>query len=92
MSFSQYLRLSETNLPSIVQECIEVFRSEAMFLTLSNLTGLRLHPLAPEQDDSDEENIEIDTEQEVLESGDEGAAKPCFKKQRLSSECNASGK
>ena len=35
-----------------LRQLIDFMRSDAFFLMLSNLTGLRLHPLAP-QDDSD---------------------------------------
>lgn len=34
-----------TPMAPIVEECLQVFRSEAMFLILSNLTGLSLHHL-----------------------------------------------
>ncbi|XP_064476633.1 prolyl 3-hydroxylase OGFOD1-like [Ornithodoros turicata] len=37
---------SDGELPPIVDECLRVFRSEAMFLILSSLTGLKLHELA----------------------------------------------
>ena len=30
-------------------------RSDATFLMLSNITGLRLHPLAPEESDTEEQ-------------------------------------
>lgn len=35
-----------TPMAPVVEECLRVFRSEAMFLILSNLTGLKLHPLS----------------------------------------------
>lgn len=43
------LDLKEPTLPSILRECLELLKSEAMFLILSNLTGLSLHPLMAEQ-------------------------------------------
>lgn len=53
--------LKESEYPEIVRECIQVMTSEAMFLTLHNFTGLKLHPLAGDLGDSssDEENEEI---------------------------------
>ena len=45
----------------MVRQCVRLFKSDAMFLLLSNMTGLRLHPLAPEDDDEDEDdNVEED--------------------------------
>ena len=44
----------EGAMPEVVRQCVRLFRSDAMFLLLSNMTGLRLHPLAPEDDDEDE--------------------------------------
>jgi len=41
------------DLPPPVQQCLQLLQSEAVFLTLSNVTGLSLHALAPESD-SDE--------------------------------------
>ncbi|RWS24061.1 prolyl 3-hydroxylase OGFOD1-like protein [Leptotrombidium deliense] len=45
----------ECETPEILTELINVFQSEAMFLTLSNFTGLKLHPLAENDDSSDED-------------------------------------
>ncbi|XP_063801510.1 prolyl 3-hydroxylase OGFOD1 isoform X2 [Pseudophryne corroboree] len=42
-------------LPDAVTGCMELLRSEAFFLLLSNLTGLKLHSLAPNNEESDEE-------------------------------------
>lgn len=41
-----------TPMAPVVEECLQVFRSEAMFLILSNLTGLKLHPLSTLADSS----------------------------------------
>eukprot|EP00088_Acartia_fossae_P068302 TRINITY_DN863_c0_g1_i7.p1 TRINITY_DN863_c0_g1~~TRINITY_DN863_c0_g1_i7.p1 ORF type:complete len:488 (-),score=135.69 TRINITY_DN863_c0_g1_i7:92-1555(-) len=38
-----------------VKDAFDVMRSDAMCLLLSNLTGLRLHPLAPKDEDESEE-------------------------------------
>ncbi|XP_037527882.1 prolyl 3-hydroxylase OGFOD1 isoform X2 [Rhipicephalus sanguineus] len=47
-----------TPMAPVVEECLRVFRSEAMFLILSNLTGLKLHPLlsVTESDSSSEDD------------------------------------
>ena len=42
----------------ILQSCLKFFRSEPLFLMLANLTGLKLHELAPEDSDDEEENGE----------------------------------
>ncbi|XP_033118300.1 prolyl 3-hydroxylase OGFOD1-like [Anneissia japonica] len=51
----QYEVADKESLPSIVQQCLCVMRSEMMFLLLSNFTALKLHPLAPDQERSDDE-------------------------------------
>jgi len=52
----KYETASTSSVPAIVLEAFELFRSEAMFLILSNLTGLKLHDLAlTNGSDSDEE-------------------------------------
>lgn len=51
----------------VLQSCLAFFRSEPLFLMLANLTGLKLHELAP--DDSDDE------EDGDGESGGEGDPK-----------------
>ncbi|XP_072925710.1 prolyl 3-hydroxylase OGFOD1 isoform X5 [Hemitrygon akajei] len=48
-----YDQAEEDGLPDILAQCMKLFRSEAMFLLLSNFTGLKLHFLAA-SDDSDE--------------------------------------
>ena len=47
----------------LLDSCHKLFTSEAFFLLLSNLTGLKLHELAPE--DSDEEEDENGDEEKV---------------------------
>jgi len=44
----------------IIRDCIKFLRSDATFLMLSNITGLRLHPLAPEESDTEEQESEAD--------------------------------
>ncbi|XP_041359962.1 prolyl 3-hydroxylase OGFOD1-like [Gigantopelta aegis] len=51
-----YCTCDTTNQPTIVQDCVRFFQSDAMFLILSNLTGLKLHELASVSDsDSDQD-------------------------------------
>ncbi|KAK3091622.1 hypothetical protein FSP39_021333 [Pinctada imbricata] len=42
--------------PDIVQSCVRFLQSDAMFLVLSSLTGLRLHELAQVSDDDDSDD------------------------------------
>ncbi|XP_029464570.1 prolyl 3-hydroxylase OGFOD1 isoform X2 [Rhinatrema bivittatum] len=51
---------AEGRLPDVLRDCMELFQSEAMFLLLSNLTGLKLHFLA--SDDEEEDREEEETE------------------------------
>ncbi|XP_066205432.1 prolyl 3-hydroxylase OGFOD1 [Saccopteryx leptura] len=46
-----YEKAEESTLPGILKDCMALFRSEAMFLLLSNFTGLKLHFLAPSEDE-----------------------------------------
>ena len=46
-------------MPDVIQKCLMFLRSEAVFLILSNLTGLRLHRLAPRPGESDSEHSSI---------------------------------
>ena len=49
-----YYKAKENTAPEIVQQCLTFMQSEAVFLILSNLTGLSLHALAANRDaDSD---------------------------------------
>ncbi|XP_038610639.1 prolyl 3-hydroxylase OGFOD1 isoform X2 [Tachyglossus aculeatus] len=56
-----YEKAEEGRLPDILRECMELFRSEALFLLLSNFTGLKLHFLAPSDEEEDEEKEIIGT-------------------------------
>lgn len=49
-------------LPDHVTKCLKFLQSDALFLILSSLTGLKLHELA-EVSDSEEENEEEQTNQ-----------------------------
>uniref|UniRef100_A0A7M4E305 Prolyl 3-hydroxylase OGFOD1 n=1 Tax=Crocodylus porosus TaxID=8502 RepID=A0A7M4E305_CROPO len=44
----------EGSLPDILKNCLEFFRSEALFLLLSNFTGLKLHFLASSDEEGEE--------------------------------------
>ncbi|PNJ62652.1 OGFOD1 isoform 10 [Pongo abelii] len=46
-----YEKAEESKLPEILKECMKLFHSEALFLLLSNFTGLKLHFLAPSEED-----------------------------------------
>ncbi|XP_067853520.1 prolyl 3-hydroxylase OGFOD1 [Heptranchias perlo] len=59
-----YDRAEEDGLPDILAKCMELFCSEAMFLLLSNFTGLKLHFLAASNDEDDDEEEEEKEEEE----------------------------
>lgn len=61
LPFRFYEKAEESKLPDVLKDCMELFRSEALFLLLSNFTGLKLHFLAP----SEEEEIEDKKEGEA---------------------------
>jgi Rps23 Pro-64 3,4-dihydroxylase Tpa1-like proline 4-hydroxylase len=73
---------ADNTMPDVVGKCIEFLRSEAVFLILSNLTGLRLHRLAPKPSDvssdqlSSTDEADVEGADDVLASGAdvEGAA------------------
>ncbi|XP_069405980.1 prolyl 3-hydroxylase OGFOD1 isoform X3 [Ovis canadensis] len=49
-----YEKAEESQLPDILRDCMALFHSEAMFLLLSNFTGLKLHFLAPSEDEPED--------------------------------------
>jgi len=49
----KYQSLAE--LPDVIRKCADFLRSDAFMLLLSSLTGLRLHPLAEKDEESDGE-------------------------------------
>lgn len=69
-----YYALKEESAPEPVQQLLSVLRSEAMFLIVSNLSGIKLHPLAPDTSDSDNSSEEEGEEEE--EDGDEDEGRP----------------
>ena len=46
----------QEEVPEIIKSCLQFFTSDAFYLLLSNLTGLRLHQLAPEDSDDEEDD------------------------------------
>ncbi|KAL4236381.1 Prolyl 3-hydroxylase ogfod1 [Mactra antiquata] len=57
-----------TKLPPTVQTCINLLKSDALFLMLSNMTGLKLHELAGESSES-ESNDSNDDDNDDNNSG-----------------------
>ncbi|XP_044125949.1 prolyl 3-hydroxylase OGFOD1 [Bufo gargarizans] len=57
-------------LPDALSSCMDLLRSEAFFLLLSNLTGLKLHFLAPDNEDSDEGEGSSGQNARTLSQGD----------------------
>lgn len=56
------MSIDVNELPDHVTKCLKFLQSDAFFLILSSLTGLKLHELA-EVSDSEEENEEEQTNQ-----------------------------
>uniref|UniRef100_A0A8D2DZG1 2-oxoglutarate and iron dependent oxygenase domain containing 1 n=1 Tax=Sciurus vulgaris TaxID=55149 RepID=A0A8D2DZG1_SCIVU len=53
-----YEKAEESKLPDILKDCMGLFRSEALFLLLSNFTGLKLHFLAPSEEETEDKKEE----------------------------------
>ncbi|EHB10579.1 2-oxoglutarate and iron-dependent oxygenase domain-containing protein 1 [Heterocephalus glaber] len=53
-----YEKAEESQIPDTLKDCMELFRSEALFLLLSNFTGLKLHFLAPSEEDEIKDKTE----------------------------------
>lgn len=69
---------SSSALPEPLRELLLVFRSDAMFLTLSGLTGLELHPMssgaADESDGAESANDEEDEDEEPADDDQQDAS------------------
>ena len=67
-----YEQADESTLPEPVQKCIQLMKSEHMFLLLSNFSGLKLHEQAPSDtsDDDDDDSEEVDDREEEGEDRD----------------------
>ncbi|KAM4722019.1 prolyl 3-hydroxylase OGFOD1 [Rhinophrynus dorsalis] len=50
----RFYKRARGDLPEVLSKCMELLKSEAFFLLLSNLTGLKLHFLASGNEESDE--------------------------------------
>ncbi|KFM82494.1 2-oxoglutarate and iron-dependent oxygenase domain-containing protein 1, partial [Stegodyphus mimosarum] len=50
----KFHEIIDTSVPAILKECQNLFCSEPVFLLLSNITGLKLHPLSEDVDGDDE--------------------------------------
>ena len=61
-----------TGSEEVIRQCLQILASEAMFLILSNMTGLRFHKLVPKSNEDEENDDDDDDESEVSEDGDEG--------------------
>lgn len=71
--------------PPIVKECLDILHSEALFLILSNITGLTLHKLAVEDDDEDDSDTDPEENNEEPSSkrqkkDDSGTSSGCEQK------------
>lgn len=60
MFYRNYYSADLKKLPQVVSEFLRVIHSDAAFLVLSNLTGLKLHPLAPADEDEVAVNGKVD--------------------------------
>lgn len=69
----------EDDLDPLIKEFLTIMTSDAMFLLLSNLTGIRLHTLAditPDDDDDDEGEDDEKANKEVEEGDDKDQEEP----------------
>ncbi|NXX82246.1 OGFD1 hydroxylase, partial [Urocolius indicus] len=68
-----YETAEEDSLPNILKQFLHLLRSEALFLLLSNFTGLKLHFLAPSDEEEDaEEGRAADSAEHSGSKPDEG--------------------
>ena len=59
----RYFVLDETNFPERLKEFVLVMKSEQLFLILGAMTGLKLHPLNPDDSESDDDSECSDQEE-----------------------------
>jgi len=62
--------LKDDGTPEVVHKCIEFLRSEAVFLILSNLTGLRLHRLVSKIQSSEDDDDDVEDDDDAAVDGD----------------------
>lgn len=60
-----------TGSKEVIRQCVQILASEAMFLILSNMTGLRFHKLVPKSNDENDDDDD-DDESEVSEDSEDG--------------------
>lgn len=53
--YRNYVSIDVNELPDHVTKCLKFLQSDALFLILSSLTGLKLHELAEVSDSEEEE-------------------------------------
>lgn len=53
--YRNYMSIEVNELPDHVTKCLKFLQSDALFLILSSLTGLKLHELAEVSDSEEEE-------------------------------------
>uniref|UniRef100_G3TIM7 Prolyl 3-hydroxylase OGFOD1 n=1 Tax=Loxodonta africana TaxID=9785 RepID=G3TIM7_LOXAF len=68
-----YEKAEESKLPGVLKDCMDLLHSEALFLLLSNFTGLKLHFLAPSEEDEIEDGKEGEAAS-AAESTEEGTS------------------
>ncbi|XP_014670402.1 PREDICTED: prolyl 3-hydroxylase OGFOD1-like isoform X2 [Priapulus caudatus] len=73
-----YESADESSVPEVVRQCLQLFRSDAMFVTLSNLTGLSLHELCPNSDDDSDGGSGRDEEKEKAVKDKTESRPRCF--------------
>ncbi|KAK2179046.1 hypothetical protein NP493_517g00008 [Ridgeia piscesae] len=84
-----YEKAGEVSLPSVLSQCLSLLQSEAMFLILSSLTGLTLHPLAAQPSTSSSDTEIVLPPGNSGEGSSTGRNKPKTKRRKLSSDCDA---
>ncbi|KAF6030260.1 OGFOD1 [Bugula neritina] len=67
----------EDSLPESVKQCLRLLTSDAMFLILSNITGLHLHPLAADSNSDDETESSEPEPKKPRSEGDNSNESPC---------------
>ena len=68
-SFRCYCEAKKESCPSIVNSCIDLLHSDAFFLVLSNLTGLKLHELAGSDSESNSDDESQQKEKAESQNG-----------------------
>uniref|UniRef100_A0A8C0DMM4 2-oxoglutarate and iron dependent oxygenase domain containing 1 n=1 Tax=Balaenoptera musculus TaxID=9771 RepID=A0A8C0DMM4_BALMU len=81
-----YEKAEESKLPDILKDCMALFRSEAVFLLLSNFTGLKLHFLAPSEGElEDKKEGEAASAADDTEEGPSRSSEPESRRAAISS-------